>query len=224
MDEIGNGAERQRKPGRGRRVGTAAAVGLGLTLGAAGIAAAASDPSPTPSPSSGTTAQTAPQPPPPGAPGPGRGFGRGPGGAGPRGERGLGPGGALHGDFVVPNGSGGYRNVRMQRGVVMAVSTTSLTVKSDDKYTQTYVLTAATLVDAGRDGIATVKKGETVGVLATVAGNTATANEVRDLTKLQTERKQFRPRGGGPGPGRPAPSGTPASPSSYDNGGDVQGA
>ncbi|MCW2571030.1 MAG: hypothetical protein JWO88_1088 [Frankiales bacterium] len=220
MDEISNGAEPARKRGRGRKIGTAAAVGLGLTLGAAGIAAAATDPSP--SPSGGATAQAAPQPPPPGQRGPGRGFGRGPGG-GHRGGRGLGPGGALHGDFVLPNAGGGYRNVRMQHGVVTSVSTTSLTVKSDDGYTQTYVLTAATLVDAGRDGIATVKKGESVAVLGTVVGKTATANEVRDLTKIQTERKQFAPRGGS-GPARPAPSGTPASPSSYNNSGDVQGA
>ncbi|MCU1590264.1 MAG: hypothetical protein JWP11_1520 [Frankiales bacterium] len=219
MDEITNGPQQH---GRRltRRVGIAAAAGLGITLGAAGIAAAAADPSPTPS--GGTTAQTAPQAPPPGAPGPG-GPRRGPGG-GHRGDRGIGgPQGALHGEFVVPDGKGGFRSVRTQRGVVTAVSSTALTVKSEDGYTKDYVLTTATLVDAGRDGIATVTEGETVAVMATVSGDTATADDVRDLTKIQAERKMLAPRRG-PGAADPAPSGTPASPSSYDGTGDAVGA
>jgi hypothetical protein len=130
-------------------------------------------------------------------------------------------GGAVHGQFVVPNGTG-WRTVVVQRGVVTAVSDTALTVTSKDGYTKDYVLTAKTLVDAGRDGIATVKKDETVAVVATVSGDTATADEVRDLTKIAAERKQWGPPPGGPAPGAPAPGGTPASPSSYDNAGDAQ--
>jgi hypothetical protein len=214
MDEISSGPEPLMRASRTRRVGVAAAMGVGLALGAAGIAAAAADPSPTPSP--GATAQVAP---PPGAPGgEGRHGGRG---HGPRGLRGPGLGGALHGEFVVPDGNGGYRTVRTQRGVVTAVSATSLTVKSDDGYTTTYVLTPSTVVVAGRDGIGTVAKGETVAVLATVNGGTATANHVRDLTTLQAQRKQLAPRRA-PGTGDPGPGGTPASPSSYEA--DAQGA
>jgi hypothetical protein len=126
----------------------------------------------------------------------------------------------------VPDGTG-WRTVAVQRGVVTAVSSTSLTVKSKDGYSATYVVTAKTLVDAARDGIATVKKDENVAVVATVAGGTSTADEVRDLTKIQAQRKEWGPPPGGFGPGgarpgQPAPGGTPASPSSYDDAGGAQ--
>ncbi|MBK5305593.1 MAG: hypothetical protein JJD92_02785 [Frankiaceae bacterium] len=220
MDEISSGPPTRQRMSRIRRVGAAAAVGVGLAVGAAGIAGAADNPSPSPSPGAG--AQVAPQNGPQNGPPPGEGRRLG-GGHGPRGDKGMGmgPGGALHGEFVVPDGNGGYRTVRTQRGDVTAVSSTSLTVKSEDGYTKTYVLTPSTVVVAGRDGIGTVKKGETVAVMATVSGGTATANHVRDLTTLQAERRKLGPRRGPP-PGAPAPGGTPASPSSYD--GDTQGA
>jgi hypothetical protein len=213
MDEITSGPEPRLRTSRTRRVGVAAAVGIGLALGAAGIAGAADDATPSPSP--GASTQVAPPKAPGGADGrhPGRGHG-------PRGMHGIGPGGmALHGEFVVPDGSGGYRTVRTQRGEVTAVSATSLTVKSEDGYSSTYVLNPSTVVVAGRDGIGTVEKGETVAVLATVKGGTATAEHVRDLSKLKELRKDRAP---GIRPGAPAPGGTPASPSSYD--GDAQGA
>ena len=217
MDEIA-GPEPLRRLSRARRIGVAVAAGIGITLGAAGIAAAAADPSPTPSP--GTSAQTAPQGAPPGARGmhPGRGPRGGMGGMG-GGMGGPGMRGAVHGQFVVPDGTG-WRTVAMQRGVVTAVSSTSLTVKSKDGYTKTYVLTAKTLVNAGRDGIATVKKDQEVAVVATVKGHTSTAVDVRDLSLIKAQRKEFRPPPGGPGPA--APRGTPASPSSYDESGDAQ--
>ena len=211
MDEIASGQERTGN--RMKRVGFAAAAAVGLTLGAAGIAAAATDPSP--SPSKGTTAQTMPMAPPDGPPdgrGHHGGFGRGPGG-----ERGMGLRGALHGELVVPKPGGGYQTIRMQRGTVTAVDATSLTVKSEDKYASSYVLNPSTLVDAARDGISTVKVGDTVGVEATVTSGTATAKHVRDITTLQAERKELAPQ-------RTAPSGTPASPSSFDQSGDIQGA
>jgi hypothetical protein len=220
MDVLeGNGGDSPRSGVRLRRVGAAAAAGIGLTLGAAGIAAAASSPSPTPS--AGTTAQPPSPGRPPGPPG-GRmhrgGFGGGPGG--PAAERGLGAPGAVRGEFVVPDGKGGWRTVQMQRGTVTAVSSTSLTVKSADGVSKTYVLTKDTLVDAARDGIATVAKGDTVGVLATVSGGTATATTVRDLTKIKATRDTYAPRR----PPAPAPSGTPASPSTYDGGAGAVGA
>jgi hypothetical protein len=211
MDVIA-GAEPRPTSRWARWIGGAAAVGLGITLGAAGIATAA-DPTPTPSPKAGTQATP---PGPPGGPGMHRGHGRGdrgPGGGG------LGLRGAVHGEFVVPDGTG-WRTVAVQRGTVTAVSSTSLTVKSKDGYTRTYVLTAKTLVNAGRDGIATVKKDEEVAVVATVVSGTAKAVHVRDLTLMKDQREQFGWPGGGRG--HEAPGGTPASPSSFDRNADAQ--
>jgi hypothetical protein len=138
----------------------------------------------------------------------------------------MGMRGAVHGELVVPDGTG-YRTIRVQRGEVTEVSSDALTVKSADGFTATYVLTKDTLVDAGRDGIATVSKGEMVGVEATVSAGKVTATHVRDLTKLRAERKDMRPRPPGAPDGAPdatAPSGTPATPSSYVDGADAQGA
>jgi hypothetical protein len=67
---------------------------------------------------------------------------------GPGGQHGAigGPGPAavgstsLHGEFVVPDGSGGYSTVLTQTGTVTAISPTSITVRSDDGYSQTYVI------------------------------------------------------------------------------------
>jgi len=211
MDEITGPAPR-RSSRASRWIGGAAAVGIGVTLGAVGIAAAAD---PTPTPSAAPNGQGAPPGPPPG--GPGMHHMRGPRGGGP-GE--MGPRGAVHGEFVVPDGTG-WRTVAMQRGAVTSVSSTSLSVKSKDGYTRTYVVTAKTLVNAARDGIGSIKTGDEVGVVATVKSGTATAVDVRDLTQLKVQRDTFGPPPGRPG-GPPAPGGTPASPSSYvDDDGDA---
>lgn len=188
---------------RWRRVGAAAAVGLGLALGAVGISAAAS---PTPSP--GSTAR--PQQGQPGQPGPGwmGGHLRGPRGMGPghmdRGAMGL--RGAVRGDVVVPDGKGGYQTIRVQRGSVTATTGNSITVKSADGHSETYAVTATTLVNAARDGLRSIAVGDKVGVRATLSGDKATATHIRDLTKLGADRPKGPP---------PAPSGTSASPSSY---------
>ncbi|WP_410637308.1 hypothetical protein [Amycolatopsis sp. lyj-346] len=111
------------------------------------------------------------------AQGPG-GFG-GPGGGQFRGQGG--PGGgfgggmtalreALHGDFVVPDGNGGYTTERLQTGDVTELSATSVTLTSKDGYKQTYTL------DASTQKTGDVKTGDTnVTVVAKVAGQTATA-------------------------------------------------
>ncbi|MDT7570945.1 MAG: hypothetical protein QOE05_1119 [Actinomycetota bacterium] len=189
---------------RAQWLGGLAALGIGVTLGAAGIAAAADDPTPTPSPGAG--AQVTPPGPPPGGPGMHRGHGRGPGGPGGPGLR-----GAVHGEFVVPDGTG-WRTVAVQRGEVTSVSSTSLSVKSKDGYTKTYVVTPDTMVNAARDGIGSIKTGEDVAVVANVKGGTATAVDIRDLSQIKQHRKDFGPPGGPPN----APNGTPASPSSFD--------
>jgi hypothetical protein len=203
MDEISSPPQPSPRVHRARRIAVATAVGIGLALGAAGIAAAADDVTQSPAPDANAKIT------------PGPGVAKLPGLRGPHGHgrHGWGHAGALHGEFVVPDGNGGYRTVLTQRGVVTAVSTTSLTVKSEDGYTKTYALNPSTVVVSGRDGIGTVEKGESVAVMATEAGGTATATHVKDLTSLQELRGKRGPRRA---PDEaPAPGGTPASPSSY---------
>jgi hypothetical protein len=88
--------------------------------------------------------------------------------------------GALHGEFVTPTADGGYETVAVQRGEVTAVSNDSLTVRSEDGYTRTYVVTADTRVNAARDGIDDVETGHQVHVVAVVEGSTATLRHVGD--------------------------------------------
>jgi hypothetical protein len=99
---------------------------------------------------------------------------------------------ALHGEFVVPDGNGGFRTMVVQRGEVTAVSKTSITVVSEDKFSTTYAVTEDTLVNAARDGITTIKKGAQVSVAATKVGDKATAVHIGD----QSARKAMRERMG----------------------------
>jgi hypothetical protein len=121
---------------------------------------------------------------PPGAFG---GFGRFGGFGGP----GLGLGNILHGQFTAPKAGGGYQTVDVQRGTVTAVSSSSISVKSADGYSQTYAVTSSTEVDAQAGGIGTVKVGDTVSVTATVSAGTATAASIADLTAIRASRGAF---------------------------------
>ena len=103
----------------------------------------------------------------------------------------FGPFGMLHGQFVVAKSGGGYQTVDVQDGQVTAVSATSITVKSSDGFTKTYVVTSSTTVDAQRDGIGSVKLGNQASVYATVSGSTVTAMNVADLTLLQQDHHGF---------------------------------
>lgn len=105
------------------------------------------------------------------------------------GPLGLGPLGAVHGQFVVPKAHGGYQTVDTQRGTVTAVSASSITVKSADGYIKTYQVTSSTKVDAQRAGIGSVKNGQTVSVVATVNGSSATASEIVDFVALPKQLK-----------------------------------
>jgi hypothetical protein len=154
---------------RWRVAGTLAAVAV--TTAAGGVAWATTNADTTPSPSASPSAPASP-----GAPDPGKG----PGGAGRHGE--LGMMGALHGEYVVEKNGGGYQTVASQRGEVTAVSKDSITLKSADGYSKTYALTTDTLVNATRDGIASVKTGNQVNVSALVAAGTYTATSVDDGT------------------------------------------
>jgi hypothetical protein len=62
------------------------------------------------------------------------------------------PAAALHGEFVVSDGKGGYATMLSQTGTVTAVDTTSVTARSADGYVQTYVIpSAATAADFAID-------------------------------------------------------------------------
>jgi hypothetical protein len=47
---------------------------------------------------------------------------------------------SLHGEFVVPDGAGGFTTELTQTGTVTAISPTSITVRSEDGYSQTYAI------------------------------------------------------------------------------------
>jgi hypothetical protein len=162
---------------RWRLVGTVAAVVV--TTGAGGVAWAATNADPTPSPS---TSPSAPNPAKPEGPG-------GPGGPGRHGEFGIGK--ALHGEFTVEKDGGGYQTVATQTGTVTAVSKDAITVKSADGYSKEYVVTADTLVNATRDGITSIKTGNTVNVSAIVADGKSTATSVSDGTQRDASHKKF---------------------------------
>jgi hypothetical protein len=113
----------------------------------------------------------------------------GPGGmpGGPGGQRSGAFGGApgpdampLHSESVVPDGSGGYSTVLTQSGTVTAVSPTSITVRSDDGYTQTYTIPP-------NAGAAASAVNDPVTVRATRTGDTVTVTNIG------------APRLGGPG-------------------------
>ena len=166
-----------------RRPYVVAGVAVVALLGGAGAALASSGSgSPAGSPSA-VAASPAPSPAQQGVPRPS-------GPAGPRFHRFGAAGGfgglfgALHGQLVVTKPGGGYQTVDVQTGQVTAVSTTSVTLKSADGFSKSYVVAASTVVDAQRDGIGSVKVGNQVTLLASVSGSTATATSITDLTLL----------------------------------------
>jgi len=111
--------------------------------------------------------------------GPGDGMPGGPGGQ--HGQHGAtdGPGQAdvsatsLHAEFVVPDGAGGYRTELTQTGTVTAISPTSITVGSEDGFSQTYVIPST----AGNAG-APFAVDDRVVVRATRNGQTATVTNI----------------------------------------------
>jgi hypothetical protein len=182
---------------RGRRALVAAAMTGALVVAGIGVAWAQTDsPTTTTSPPS---SDAAPVP----RPGHfGKHFGVGePGGFGHVGH--FGQGRAIHGEFVVPNGTG-FRTMATQTGEVTSVDKGSITVKSADGFSKKYAVDENTLVNAGRDGIDSVKKGETVHVSALVEGGTARAMRIADGTTLGAIGRHWAPA---------APSGTESSPS-----------
>ena len=90
---------------------------------------------------------------------------------------------AMHGEVVLAKEGGGTETLLIQRGTVTEASATSITVKSDDGFTETYAVNADTDVNGGRDKIDTVAKDEKV-VVTALKGETLTAQHVLDLTDL----------------------------------------
>jgi hypothetical protein len=226
MGDFGTGTTPPPPPGeqpaqsksRSRARGAAAGVGVALVVGAGGIAVATSgSPSNTATPGASPTSEGAPTPGPHGGFPGGKAFG---GGGGPL--IGIAGGGlVLHGTYVVANPSGGYKTVQVQTGTVDSVTSTSLAVTSKDGFKFTYVVKAGTSVDAQRDGITSLKKGDEVVVDATITGSTGTVDRVTDTTELQSTLKNLPeggfqrgggPAGGGFGRGNKAPRSAPATP------------
>ena len=135
-------------------------------------------------------------------------FGRGFDGPG-----GVGGGPIVHAVYTVKDGSA-YKTYAAQVGQVVTVSTTSITVKSDDGFTQTYAVETSTIVDSQSGGISAVAGTDVVRIEALVSGSTQTATNIVDITKIGASRKGFgypAPAGGWKGWG-PGGAGGPASP------------
>jgi hypothetical protein len=95
----------------------------------------------------------------------------------------------LHGEFVVADGTGGFRTVISQTGRVTAISLTSVTARSDDGYSQTYVIPAA---GPGAAATPPFAVGDQVTVQATRTGQTATVTSM-GLPSIAGQRGQAGP-------------------------------
>jgi hypothetical protein len=96
---------------------------------------------------------------------------------------------SLHGEFVVPDGAGGYTAELTQTGAVTAISPTSITVRSEDGYSQTYVIPST----AGNAGPPPFAVDAQVVVRATRTGQAATVTNIGNA-------QQDVPGGPGHGP------------------------
>jgi hypothetical protein len=124
------------------------------------------------------------------------------------------PMGVLHGEYVVPKQGGGYQTLVVQHGTVTSVSSSAITIKSEDGFSATYSVAADVLVNAARDGIGSIKKGDEVSVLAQQKSGDDAALQIGDLTRWQGMRDRF-----GPGPAnRGTKPPTPPSPSTGSTG------
>jgi hypothetical protein len=178
-------------------------TGAALARGGGGeqAALAASTSSPSASPSAGTDGRVERH-----------GFRGGPGL--------LGMGGAIHGELVVPDGDGGYRTVVVQRGTASKVGSDTITVTSDDGFTQTYDVPAGTGVGALREGLGSIKSGANVVVMAEKKGGSLTATHVMDLDSLGAGGFGF---GHGDGDGDGDGPGTPPGAQSHAPSGSAEG-
>lgn len=86
----------------------------------------------------------------------------------------------LHGEFVAKGKDGAYVTVDTQRGLLTQVSSTSITVKSADGFTTTYVVSPETKVrkDGKTATIGDLKAGDPAMVIAIKSGDSTTAKGV----------------------------------------------
>ncbi len=161
-----------------RRVGivaawsAAAVLGVGAAAGAATVAFA--DPTPTPPAGQGEKARPDSER--------ARAEGARPGRHALRhGLRGHG----LHGEFVVKKADGTFATLLSQRGEVTAVDGDSVTLKSEDGFTEEYTVNADTRIrrDRAQSKIGDVKVGDTARVVADKSGDGGTARMVIVRTK-----------------------------------------
>lgn len=196
-------AGRRPKPSRRSRV-TKAAAGLVLVLGAGSGAAVVLTSSPGQAGSlASASASTSTTNVPPSAR-PGRGFSsRGRSGffGGGLGGRGFGAfggfpsqGGLVHATYTVQGPNGTYETLDAQVGTVESVSSSSISVKSADGYSQQYSVTSSTVVYANYDGISSVNKGDDVAVVGLVGSSGVTAERVIDITQVQSNGKSWEPK------------------------------
>jgi hypothetical protein len=149
----------------------------------------------------------------------GGGFGGGFGGFGAGVGPGLGAGPFIYGQFTI-KGPNGYETLSERTGTVSTVtdtsgSTWSLTVKSADGTSGTFVVDSSTSVNGGEMGIGSVKTGDTVQVTAVVSGSTSTAKSVTDQTVLKANGGTWQPmvpQPGSSGGASPSASGTDTPP------------
>lgn len=185
QEPLGSAPAAAKRFGKGV-VGAIFAAGLVIGAIVAGLnVAGAQTPSPSPSSSEGPRVE--------------RHFGPGPG----FGHFGFGPG-AIHGEFTTAAPDGGYQTLATQIGEVTSVSSSSVTVKSEDGFSRRYAVDDNTLVNAGNDGIADVKEGDTVRVLAVVSAGSARAVDIVDSTNVDRLSERWMPR-------PPEPAETPSS-------------
>lgn len=105
----------------------------------------------------------------------------------------------LHGEGVVKNPDGTFQTVLEQRGTVESVSDTSITVKSEDGYSQAYTVNGDTKilqVPMSDDGRRLQPTGGTIADIAT--GDTVRIAGVKDGDKATAKRIV---KGAGDGPG-----------------------
>jgi hypothetical protein len=169
------GAQQPKQKRPVRKLAVALAVALGIAGAGTAVVYAASG--------STTTDQSQ---------GPG-GQGGGPGGMG-------GPGGArsepLHGEYVVSDGNGGYTTEIIQTGEVTAVSDSSITAKSEDGYTHTYTIDSDTTVGNGSADLSSIETGDDVTIVASVDGDTATADSLVEASTATGQMGQAPPNQG----------------------------
>ncbi len=79
----------------------------------------------------------------------------------------------MHGQFVISDGHGGFSTELTQTGTVTDISSTSITARSDDGFTQTYVITTDT-----RMGHDPVQTGTTATIRAVEQNGSATAKAI----------------------------------------------